>query len=116
MRAAPCLQIELPEDARVALLLEDYDFFVKDIAFFCERLDALTQARGKEVVQDWQARARSGDVASVVRELLVKHYDPVYIQSMKRNFDLYGEAQTLRPAGHSEAAMEALARGMVSLS
>ena len=113
MRAAPCLQLELSEDARVALLMEDYDFFVKDIAFFCERLDALTQARGKEVVQDWQARARSGDVASVVRELLVKHYDPVYIQSMKRNFDLYGEAQTLRPAGHSVAAMEALARGMV---
>ena len=56
----------------------------------------------------------SGDVASVVRELLVKHYDPVYIQSMKRNFDLYAEAQTLRPAGHSEAAMEALARTMVN--
>ena len=55
----------------------------------------------------------SGDVASVVCELLVKHYDPVYIQSMKRNFDLYGEALTLRPAGHSEAAMQALAREMV---
>ena len=114
MRAAPCLQIELSEDARVALLLEDYDFFVKDIEFFCERLDALTQARGKEVVADWQARSRSGDVASVVRELLVKHYDPVYIQSMKRNFDLYGAALTLRPAGHSEEAMQALAQTMVS--
>jgi len=113
MRAAPCLQIELPEDDRVALLLEDYDFFVQDIEFFCDRLGALTQARGKEVVQDWQARSRSGDVASVVRELLVKHYDPVYIQSMKRNFDLYGEAQTLRPEGHSLEAMDMLARGMV---
>ena len=113
MRAAPCLQLELSEDARVALLLEDYDFFVKDIEFFCERLGALTQARGKDVVADWQARSRSGDVASVVRELLVKHYDPVYIESMKRNFDLYGEAQTLRPAGHSLEAMEGLAQEMV---
>ena len=113
MRAAPCLQLELSEDARVALLLEDYDFFVKDIEFFCERLGALTQARGKDVVADWQARSRSGDVASVVRELLVKHYDPVYIESMKRNFDLYGEAQTLRPAGHSVEAMEGLAQEMV---
>jgi tRNA 2-selenouridine synthase len=49
----------------------------------------------------------------VVRELLVKHYDPVYLQSMKRNFDLYDEAQTLRPAGHSVEAMGALARKMV---
>ena len=113
MRAAPCLQIELSEDDRVALLLEDYEFFVRDIEFFCERLGALTQARGREVVADWQARSRSGDVASVVRELLVKHYDPVYIQSMKRNFDLYGEAQILLPAGHRAEAMEALAREMV---
>ena len=55
----------------------------------------------------------SSDVSCVVRELRVIHYDLAYIQSMKRNFDLYGEALTLRPAGHSEAAMEALARGMV---
>jgi tRNA 2-selenouridine synthase len=114
MRAAPCLQIELPEDDRVALLLEDYDFFVQDIEFFCDRLGALTQARGKELVANWQARSRSSDVASVVRELLVKHYDPVYIQSMKRNFDLYDEAQVLRPAGHSVGAMETLARDMIS--
>ena len=113
MRASACLQIELSEDDRVALLMEDYDFFVKDIEFFCDRLGALTQARGKEVVSDWQARSRNGDVASVVRELLVKHYDPVYLQSMKRNFDLYGQAQTLRPSGHSVEAMERLAREMV---
>lgn len=115
MRAAPCLQIELPEDNRVALLLEDYDFFVKDIEFFCDRLGALTQARGKRVVADWQTRSRSGDVASVVRELLVKHYDPVYMQSMRRNFDLYGEAHTLRPTGHSKQAMETLAAKLLSV-
>ncbi len=116
MRSSPCLQIELSEDDRVTLLLEDYDFFVQNIEFFCERLAALTQARGKDVVADWQARSRSGDVASVVRELLLKHYDPVYMQSMKRNFDLYSEALTLRPAGHSEADMETLAREMVGAS
>ena len=79
MRAASCLQLDLSEDERVQLLLEDYDFFVKDIEFFCDRLGALTQARGKDVVLDWQTRARKGDVASVVRELLVNHYDPVYL-------------------------------------
>jgi tRNA 2-selenouridine synthase len=113
MRAAPCLQLDLNEDERVALLLEDYDFFVQDIEFFCDRLGALTQARGKDVVADWQAKSRNGNIADVVRELLVKHYDPVYLQSMKRNFDLYGAAQTLRPAGHSVLAMEELAREMM---
>ncbi|MGH8804331.1 MAG: tRNA 2-selenouridine(34) synthase MnmH, partial [Polaromonas sp.] len=114
MRASPCLQLELPESERVALLLEDYDFFVKDIAFFCERLAALTEARGKETVQDWQARARSGDVASVVRELLVKHYDPVYLQSMRRNFEQYGTARVISPRDHSVAAMTALAQTLLA--
>lgn len=113
MRTSPCLQLDLPEDERVALLLEDYDFFVKDIEFFCDRLGALTEARGKATVQDWQARARSGDVASVVRELLVKHYDPVYLQSMRRNFEQYETARVIAPSDHSVAAMAALAHTML---
>ena len=116
MRRAPCLQLELPEGERVALLLEDYDFFVRDIEFFCHKLDALTQARGKQMVLDWQTRSRSGDVASVVRELLVNHYDPVYLQSMKRNFEHYPQANVVRPRDHSVQAMQALAQEMVAAS
>ena len=116
MRAAPCLQLDLSEDERVELLLEDYDFFVKDIEYFCDRLSALTQARGKEVVTSWQTRARSGDVASVVRELLVNHYDPVYLQSMKRNFAQYPARTTVAPSNRSVEAMQALAKKMLSIT
>lgn len=114
MRASPCLQLNLSGDERVALLLEDYDFFVKDIAFFCDRLVALTEARGKATVQDWQARARAGDVASVVRELLVKHYDPVYLQSMRRNFDQFETARVIAPRDHSMATMAELAQSLLA--
>jgi tRNA 2-selenouridine synthase len=114
MRSSPCLNLQLAEDERVALLLEDYDFFVRDIEFFCERLVALTEARGKATVQEWQARARSGDVASVVRELLLLHYDPVYLQSMHRNFGQYETARQLSPRDHSVAAMSELARSLLA--
>ena len=114
MRAAPCLQLDVSEDQRVKLLLEDYDFFVRDIEFFCDRLGALTQARGKEVVTDWQTRARTGDVASVVRELLVNHYDPVYLQSMKRNFKQYSTAKVIAPADCSVASMQMLASTLLT--
>ncbi|SFC41274.1 tRNA 2-selenouridine synthase [Polaromonas sp. OV174] len=114
MRASPCLNLELPEDERVALLLEDYDFFVQNTEFFCDRLAALTEARGKATVQDWQARARSGELASVVRELLVLHYDPVYLQSMHRNFTQYDSAQQLSPRDHSVAAMSELAQSLLA--
>ncbi|NML87315.1 tRNA 2-selenouridine(34) synthase MnmH [Polaromonas sp.] len=113
MRSSPCLNLQLAEDERVALLLEDYDFFVRDIEFFCDRLAALTEARGKAMVLDWQARARSGEVASVVRELLLMHYDPVYLQSMQRNFAQYPTASQLSPSDHSAAAMTELARSLL---
>lgn len=86
MREAPCLRLDLSLDARVALLLQDYGHFVTDTAAFCERLDALRATRGNEIVKAWQEAARAGRTPDVVRELLVQHYDPIYAQSMKRNF------------------------------
>ncbi|CDS49069.1 Selenophosphate-dependent tRNA 2-selenouridine synthase [Polaromonas sp. CG9_12] len=114
MRASPCLQLDLPEHERVALLLEDYDFFVRDIEFFCDRLGALTEARGKATVLDWQARARNGNVASVVLELLLEHYDPGYLQSMQRNFIQYKAARSLAPRDHTVQAMTELAGSMLA--
>ena len=86
MRVSPCIQLDLALDARVALLIEDYSFFVSDTAAFCGRLDALRASRGHAVVNAWQEAARAGRTAEVVRELLLTHYDPNYLQSMKRNF------------------------------
>ncbi len=86
MRAAPCLWLDLPTGARVALLLREYEFFVRDVEAFCGRLDALRVLRGHEAVDAWQEAARSGRIESVVRDLLVTHYDPIYLQSMTRNF------------------------------
>lgn len=114
MRASPCLRLDLPEAERVALLLEDYDFFVRDTGFFCERLGALTEARGKATVQDWQARAQSGDLATVVQELLVTHYDPAYLQSIQRNFVHYEAAKVLAPQSRSSAAMAELAASILA--
>ena len=110
MRASRCLRLELPDDERVALLLEDYDFFVKDPAAFCERLDALTQLRGRDTVEDWKQQVAAGKIENVVRELLVKHYDPGYASSIARNFAAYAQGKAMAPADRSAAAMAALAR------
>jgi tRNA 2-selenouridine synthase len=86
MRDSPCFELQLSLDERVALLMEDYTFFVNDHALFCHRLDALVAIRGKAVVQAWKSQVLSGHIDNVVRELLVLHYDPTYAASMVRNF------------------------------
>ena len=109
MRASPCLDLSLPMDQRVALLLEDYDFFVKDRAYFCDRLDVLADFRGKVQVQAWKDQVAAGRFEPVVQDLLTQHYDPVYRQSMERNFSLYPQARTITPSDRSLEAMRQLA-------
>ena len=109
MRQSPCLRLELPDDERVALLLEDYDFFARDKVLFCERLDALSELRGKSVVRAWQEQVENGETEAVVRELLLKHYDPGYAASIARNFTGYSGAQTITPTDRSALAMAQLA-------
>jgi tRNA 2-selenouridine synthase len=114
MRASPCLRVELSDDERVALLLEDYDFFVHDPALFCRRLSALTELRGKAVVERWQALVQQGDMETVVRELLKTHYDPGYASSTQRNFALFGQARECVLPDRGEASMARLARELVA--
>jgi tRNA 2-selenouridine synthase len=114
MRASPCLRLDLSDDERVRLLLEDYAFFASDRDLFCERLGALTQLRGGEQVKAWQAQVRAGDIEPVVRELLVKHYDPGYASSTRRNFKAFDEAQPIAPRDRTPEAMRALAQELVS--
>lgn len=114
MRASPCLRVGLSDDERVKLLLEDYEFFVHDPQLFCRRLGALTELRGKAVVERWQALVQEGDVETVVRELLKTHYDPGYASSTQRNFALFGQARECVLPDRSEASMARLARELVA--
>lgn len=113
MRASPCWDLTLPMDERVALLMEDYDFFVQDSTHFCNRLDVLAEFRGKAVVQAWKDQVAAGNFAPVVQELLVQHYDPVYLQSMQRNFVQYPQAKAITPEDRSVDSMGGLALRMV---
>lgn len=110
MRAGACLRLDLPDDERVRLLLEDYAFFASDPEFFCARLAALVQLRGRAQVEAWQAQVRSGDVEPVVRELLVKHYDPGYAESTRRNFKAFADAPVVAPRDRTPEAMAQVAR------
>lgn len=114
MRASPCLDLQLADDERVALLLEDYDFFVTDPTHFCQRLEALAGLRGKDVVQDWQERVMSGDTPAVVLALLHKHYDPMYAASIRRNFKLHTDALPCALQDRSAGALTALAARLIA--
>lgn len=108
MRASCCLRVELSDDERVALLLEDYPFFVSDRDFFCQRLDTLLALRGHAVVDEWKRLVHAGQTETVVRELLARHYDPGYAASTRRNFAQFDQAQPVLLADRSRASLDAV--------
>jgi tRNA 2-selenouridine synthase len=114
MRNSHCFELSLSMTERVALLLEDYLFFVEDPELFCFRLDALTAIRGKVTVERWKTQVLLGQFEEVVHDLLQLHYDPTYAGSMQRNY-LRFESRTVMTAkdrGHD--SMQTLARQILA--
>lgn len=100
------VQLELPEHARVALLLEEYAHFADDVPAFCRLLDVLTELQGKARVQSWQALAQAGDWATLFARLMAEHYDPLYDRSTRRNFETLAQAPRVALADGGVAALD----------
>ncbi|GGI54667.1 tRNA 2-selenouridine(34) synthase MnmH [Oxalicibacterium solurbis] len=95
MRTSACISVELALPLRVQLLMEDYPHFVSDPAQLNTQLGFLTPLHGKEKITEWQQLALAGRTAEVVETLLRQHYDPGYMQSIRRNFSLFDQATPL---------------------
>jgi len=114
MRQSPCIDLQLSDTERVALLLEDYDFFVADSEHFCRRLEALTELRGKAMVGGWIDKVNQGQTPEVVLELLTQHYDPMYAQSIERNFTQFPQALPCQLPDRSVKSLAEAARQLTA--
>lgn len=115
IRASACINIDLALPSRIALLLEDYHHFVQDTHHFSQRLEALTQLRGKKQIDDWHAAIAAGNIATVVSELLSLHYDPIYLASIDRNFKGYAQGQKIELADHTQSTFAKAAEQILQI-
>lgn len=102
-------RVELGLEARVKLLCEDYAFFIEDAEALCERLQALTELRGKAQVARWQAQARAGEWPLLLAELVQQHYDPLYDHAFKTAHEEHAP-HTLALPDAEPATLAAVAR------
>lgn len=114
MRAAHCVRVELPLAERVRLLRDEYLHFEADPQALFAQLDCLVPLHGRERIESWKALARQGRWDALVERLLVEHYDPAYLRSIRRNFGRIDAAPIVRPASASEAAYGELARSLAA--
>ncbi len=86
MRGAPCLRVEVETQARVDLLLEDYEHLIARPDVLVAKLECLKDLHGAERIAEWKARVAARDFRGLVLDLLESHYDPAYRRSMLRNY------------------------------
>jgi tRNA 2-selenouridine synthase len=78
--------VNMANDARTTLLLEEYAGHTADAEAFCKLLDALVELQGREAVARWQEWARAGVWRELLAELMQRHYDPLYARSLERSY------------------------------
>ena len=86
MRAASCLRIDAPLEARVDFLLRDYDYFLANPAGLADKLRHLKGLQSNETLERWQEMISAGEFPALFRDLMEKHYDPLYQRSQDKNY------------------------------
>jgi tRNA 2-selenouridine synthase len=112
MRGSPCVRLETDTETRVTLLLQEYEFFLRNQDSLYEQLDCLASLHGREKVAEWKSLAGQGAWREFVARLLAEHYDAAYRRSSHRNFVHLTDARAVRIAAADEAAF---ARAVQSL-
>jgi len=114
MRESPCVRIDASLAARVRFLVGDYDYFVSDPGLLIRRIERLKTLQSNTTLARWKSLAESGDWATLVEELLTRHYDPLYDRSQDKNYTKYAQAasfaaEDLSPEGITRLARQILA-------
>lgn len=116
MRSSACVNLQLPTPERVALLLDEYSFFVKDSELFLQKLSALKNLLGTEVLERWETWIKAGETKLVVQELLTLHYDPSYTKSISKNFTKFDTAYMAEINSYSQDAFAKTAADLLKAS
>jgi tRNA 2-selenouridine synthase len=114
MRASDCVQLQLPVDARVRLLRDEYAHFETDGAALMRQLDCLVALHGRVRVESWKRLAAEHRWDEMVRRLLDEHYDPAYHRSINRNFQRATGATQVMLGAEAEADFARAAEALVA--
>lgn len=106
--------VEMPLAQRVQLLLEDYAHFFDRPAEFCAMLQSLVELRGHERVVGWQTMAQQGRWAEVFEALVTEHYDPLYLRSMRQNYQGWEQARSWALSDGQEKTLRLAAQGLLA--
>ncbi|MBN3857308.1 tRNA 2-selenouridine(34) synthase MnmH [Paraburkholderia sp. Ac-20340] len=86
LHGAPCVVVQVAQEERVALLLEEYGHLLAEREYFREQLLKLTPLHGRERIASWCQLLDEDRRAELSEALVTQHYDPAYTRSTRKHF------------------------------
>ena len=114
MWQSPCLRVDATLAQRLALLRAEYAHFIADPEALHVKLGHLSALRGTAATARWRALSAAGEWDALVEDLLVGHYDPAYLRSMRLNYPQYDSAAAVELAASDDAAFAGAATRIVN--
>lgn len=96
MWQSACVKVDVPIDARIDFLKQEYSHFLSDFADLEEKLNCLNSLHGEKKIATWLDHARREDWNTLVEELLTQHYDPAYQRSTLTHYPTLSAAPVLK--------------------
>lgn len=113
IRNGACIELRSSVQTRVSWLIREYHHFLTDTDSFKHKLALLTAHYGKVQIAKWYEAIDAGHFSELVKELLVKHYDPSYQSSIARNFPQYQIDHYVQLENDSDEAFRQAAKTMI---
>ncbi len=82
MKQGKCLEINLPKEFRINLILEEYQHLLKNPDILTKKLTILKSRYGTKKIQEWYELIKNKNWSQLVDNLLTYHYDPAYQRSL----------------------------------
>jgi tRNA 2-selenouridine synthase len=114
IRRGDIYNVEAPMAERVRLWREDYPQLVADPIGMVEKLKPVRGLVGGEEYEIWQTTAARGATDELFERVMVQHYDPCYLRSMRKERTRDRVRQTLRLKSLSDEALDAAARTLIT--
>jgi tRNA 2-selenouridine synthase len=110
MHSAACVLLDTAPDARLDLLLQDYQHFISAPEKLLMQLQVLQPFHGKKRLEHWATLIHAKQFRTLVAELLKLHYDPSYLRALGKHYPRLEQAQHLPLADVSDRALQAVAQ------
>jgi len=114
IRMGQCIELRSSTHTRVSWLLREYQHFLSNPESFKQKLSLLVSRYGKVQIEKWHEAIDVKDFSNLVEELLVMHYDPSYLSSIKRNFPAYREDHFVELKNDSDEAFAMAAKDLIT--